>query len=115
MKKSVFKIKIKNIEIPMYLGIYDWEKTHLRTISVSLILHTSSSDKNTKICYDEICQYLIKYHYKKFGLIEDLLNTIATDLLTEFPSINKTKVEVKKGLTLRGLPNKISIEQTIQK
>ena len=111
----MFKIQIKNIQIPMYLGIYEWEKNHLRNVTVSLTLYCDENSQQQRLCYDEICQHLAQYHYQSFALIENLIDIIGEDLLSNFTAIDSMIVKIKKGLALRGSPTKISIEKKFSK
>lgn len=115
LNSDMFTIRIKNITIPMYLGIYEWEKIHLRNVIISLTLKYKKKHIQNTICYDAICQYLEKYHYKNFDLIENLIDTIGNDLLKNTPTIDKLQVKIKKGVILRGQPENLSISKKFQK
>lgn len=111
----MFTIQIKNLTIPIYLGIYEWEKTHLRDIKLTLTGQILEESDQQSVCYEKLCRDISQYHYQRFTLIEELIEDIANMLLQKNHAIKHLKIKIKKGVVLRGLPTEVSIRKTFRR
>lgn len=100
----MIEIKITDLIIPMFLGIYDYEKTLKRNVIFNLKLNCEIKikDKNNiknLINYDLIIQSLTSHFTNKYyGLIEDVISE-AINILKAYKQIQDGEITITKTNT----------------
>ena len=110
-------IKVKNLKLSTNIGVYDWEKTHPRTLVFNVTIETDltegirSDDLKDVIDYD-----IIVNHIKNFvennhcQLIEKMVGGIL-DLIMQDKRIKRCDLEIDK-LKVFDFVDSFSITQT---
>lgn len=96
-------IKIEDLKIYAYHGVYDFENRDGQNFYVSATLYGNfqkaalTDELSDTVNYAEVVDIIIKYTASNvFGLIEKLADGLATRILNEYKAIDKIVVEVKK-------------------
>jgi FolB domain-containing protein len=110
------KLVIKNLEVRMFLGVYEHEKINLTKVIFSLEIQTktilSSSKNKLKNLLDyDLLSRKIKSHFeeKSFNLIEDVVHETSI-LIKEESEFKCCKIKITK-LSTHNFIESISIEE----
>ncbi len=102
-------IKIKNLRLQTFLGVYEWEKTHNREIIINAEISTDhdkaleSDNLSDTIDYDEIIAKIRNLiSEKKFKLIEKMAAEVMKEIMRD-PRIKKCKLEIDKVGVVEGV------------
>ena len=105
------KIKIRNLEVYAYHGVYPEEKREGQNFIVSAELSVPtrkaglSDALDDSVNYGEVCHFIDEYmRSKSFNLLEAVTENLAKELLINFEKIEQVKLEVKKPEAPIGLP-----------
>lgn len=97
----MIKIEIKSLKIPMFLGIYDYEKTLERDVvfdlnlSCNLQLSSLNNISNT-LDYDFLIKYVTNhFQHKAFHLIEDVMYEVIS-LIKSLTIIQSGEIKITK-------------------
>ena len=111
MVEMLDEIRIRELEVYAYHGVYDEEKEKGQHffINVTLFLDTSLAAKEhdlTKtVNYGEVCHKLKGYMLEEsYDLLETVAERLSTSLLKEYPLIRQIDLEVRKPEAPIGLP-----------
>jgi len=112
------KIKINNLEVYAYHGVFPKEKEVGQNFIVSAKLYLStrkaglSDELDDSVNYGEVCHFIDKYMKSKtYNLLEAVAEDLARELLINFDKIDQIKLEVKKPEAPIGLPfDYVSVE-----
>ena len=97
------KIRIENLELYAYHGVFPEENKLGQTFIVSASLYVDTikaaqnDDLSQSVNYGEVCQFIKRWmdaHTVK--LIETVADTLAREILRAFPLIKRIELEVKK-------------------
>ena len=97
----MIEIEIKSLKIPMFLGIYEHEKTLQRDVIFDLNLKCNlelSNENNIShtLDYDFLITHITNhFKYKNFNLIEDVVYTTIS-LIKTFTIIQSGKIKITK-------------------
>ena len=102
------KVFIKDLEVEVVIGVYDWEREVRQLISINLEMNfnTKKAGRSDRIedalNYKKISKCIIELtKSSKSKLIESLAQKIAKTVLSEFP-VSSVVVTVEKPGALRG-------------
>ena len=103
------EIVIESMLLKVRIGVNQWEQKIDQTVILDLHLYHDFSMAGDNIAetidYDALCQHIQNYvDNKSFQLIETLANTIASEVLTNFP-LQQVKIIVSKPHALRQAKN----------
>lgn len=112
-------IKIKNLRINAFIGIYDWEKKNEREIliNVEMVINEESSattgDILDTVDYGTItCEIKRIVNSRHFSLIEELAKEIL-DLIIHNQKVSKCRVEIDKLNVVAGVESfSVILEKT---
>lgn len=97
------QIKIKNLKIFAYHGVYDQEKEQGQNFVVNAVLYvdTEGAGESDQIAdavdYGAVCLFMDEYlRENRFDLLEAVTRHTARELLFAFPGIQKLELEVEK-------------------
>ena len=105
------QIRIDNLSVFAYHGVFADEQKYGQTFFVNLILHTDlrqaglTDELTMSTHYGKVCHMVntwMKEHTCK--LIETVAENLAKEILLQFPHIKKVTVEVRKPEAPIGLP-----------
>ena len=106
-------IRIRDMELPVNLGVYDWEKTQQRTIILHLDITLDMAGGMRAATSDDLADTLdyavlettlaALVQAKHYQLLEHLCATIANHVL-EHPLANAVTVEISKAGALQNAP-----------
>lgn len=105
------EIRIENLEVYAYHGVYPEENEAGQEFYVNAILYTDTrpsglkDDLELSTNYGEVCHFItgwMKEHTCK--LIETVAENLATEILLQFPLIEKISLEIRKPHAPIGLP-----------
>lgn len=115
------EIKIEDLEIYAYHGVFEEEKKQGQAFLISAVLSLDlrkagkNDDLALSVHYGEVCQRISAcFTEKSFDLIEAAAEYTAQDILLHFPGIQRIVIEVKKPHAPIGLPFRnvsVSIER----
>lgn len=102
------KIFLNNLDIETIIGIYDWERETLQTLSFDLemdwdiALAAKSDDIVDTLDYGAVANTVVTFvEASRYQLIETLAEDLSTLLLKTFP-IPKLKLMLSKPVVLHG-------------
>ena len=105
------EIRIDNLEIYGYHGVYSTEKEKGQRFYVNAVLFLDTGkagkadDLTLSVNYGEVCHKLAEwFNQDKADLIETVAESLAERLLTEFPLLTEVELEVRKPQAPIGLP-----------
>lgn len=112
------KIKIKNLKVFAYHGVYEKEKEAGQNFYVNAVLYTDTvqagkaDDLEFSTNYGEVCCFIDRYMKEHtFDLIETVAERTAEAVLLEFPRIKEVKLEICKPEAPIELPfESVSVE-----
>ena len=100
-------IKIKNLRLRTFIGVYQWEQQHMQDLSVNVLMQfdgskaAQSDDVNDTIDYKTIKQRIMEeVENSRFKLLEKLAAKILEIVLTD-KRILFAQVEIDKPRALR--------------
>lgn len=105
------QIRIDNLSVFAYHGVFDFEQKNGQTFFINLILDTDlkkaglTDELSLSTNYGEVCHMVnnwMKEHTCK--LIETVAENLAKEILLQFPLIKKVTVEIRKPEAPIGLP-----------
>lgn len=104
-------IKIENLEVFAYHGVYEEENLKGQYFYINAVLYVETrtaglkDDLNLSVNYSEVCHFMNDYMKgHTFKLIEAAAEHLAEEILLAFPLINKIELEVRKPEAPVGLP-----------
>lgn len=102
------KIFLNDLHIDTIIGIYDWERETLQTLSFDLEMDwdirkaAKSDDITDTLDYGAVATTIVKFvEASSYQLIETLAEDLAALLLSSFP-IPKIKLTLSKPVALHG-------------
>lgn len=102
------KIFLNDLKIDTIIGIYDWERETLQTLTFDLEMDwdirnaAKSDDIRNTLDYGAIANSIVSFvEQSSYQLIETLAEDLATMLLQQFP-IPKLKLTLSKPVKLHG-------------
>ena len=105
------KIIIKDLEVFAHHGVLKEEQVLGQKFLISLVLYVDTREAGltdnltTSIHYGEVCEIVTKIVQKHtFFLIERVAETLAEELLLQFPLLEKVEIQVKKPWAPIGMP-----------
>ncbi|WP_027398854.1 2-amino-4-hydroxy-6-hydroxymethyldihydropteridine diphosphokinase [Anaerovorax odorimutans] len=105
------KIKITNLKVFAYHGVYEEEKNNGQDFYINTVLYTNtrkagqSDDLQLSTNYGEVCHFINDYMTKHtFNLIESVAENLAENILLSFPLISSIDLEICKPHAPIGLP-----------
>ena len=105
------EIRIDNLEVYAYHGVYPEEKEKGQRFYVNAVLFLDvrpaglSDDLALSVNYGEVCEKITKWmQEKKFDLLETVAERLARKLLRAFPLLREVELEVRKPEAPIGLP-----------
>ena len=105
------EIRIDNLEVYAYHGVYPEEKEKGQRFYVNAVLFLDvrpvglSDDLALSVNYGEVCEKITKWmQEKKFDLLETVAERLAKKLLRGFPLLREVELEVRKPEAPIGLP-----------
>ena len=97
------KIRIENLELYAYHGVFPEENKLGQTFFVSASLYVDTAkaaqndDLHQSVNYGEVCQFIKRWmDSHTVQLIETVADTLAREILLAFPLIQRIELEVKK-------------------
>ncbi len=97
------QIRIKNLKIFAYHGVYEQEKEQGQNFVVNAVLHTDTerageSDRIADaVDYGAVCLFIDEYlRENRFDLLEAVTRNAARELLFAFPAVKRVEFEVEK-------------------
>lgn len=98
----MYKLKLSNVVLDVYLGVYDFEQEQLQQVKLDLTItyHKApaaciSDDLKDTICYASINELLLKTALKKrYQLIEHLAQSLL-DALKEMLKVHKIDISLE--------------------
>lgn len=97
------QIRIRNLKIFAYHGVYEQEKEQGQNFLVNAVLHTDaeragkSDDIADAVDYGAVCLFIDNYmRENRFDLLEAVTRHAAEELLLAFPEIRKVELEIEK-------------------
>jgi dihydroneopterin aldolase len=112
------RIVIEALEVDTVIGVYEWERTILQSLSLDLVLATdirpaaASDDLHLTLDYAAICQRIQHFAREhQFALIETFAERLAETLRHEFP-LTWLELTVRKP---GAVPNARSVGLTIRR
>ena len=106
--KQFDQLKLKNLQLRTYIGIYDWELKRLQTLRLTIAFYLKPLTKpislQQSIDYDQLCQDLSNYSAQQFDLIENVAHTLAQDLLQRYAHCHGVRLNIGKRVYLVGQP-----------
>ena len=97
------RIKIKNLGVYAYHGVYEQEKEKGQQFCVSAVLYTdmekagASDDIADAVDYGAVCLFIDEFmRENRFDLLEAVAEHLAEAVLFEFPAVRKIELEVEK-------------------
>lgn len=113
-------IRIKNLKLESFVGVYDWEKKHKRTLvfNVAIEVDDEASAKSDKISdtvdYDKIIAKIKDYVANNYcHLIEKMAGDIL-DLIMQDQRIKECSLEVDK-LQVYDFLDSFSVQKTAKR
>jgi D-erythro-7,8-dihydroneopterin triphosphate epimerase len=110
-------IKIKNLRIDTFIGVYNWESLHQRTLLFNVEIETDFEDSltsdniNDTVDYDHITKQIQDYVMQnRHSLIEKMVDQIL-DLIMQDQRIKRCILEVDK-LKVYEFVDSFSVTQT---
>jgi dihydroneopterin aldolase/2-amino-4-hydroxy-6-hydroxymethyldihydropteridine diphosphokinase len=111
MDNKMDKIRIKNLEVFAYHGVFEEEKVKGQTFIVDLTLHLDTRKPGQTdlledaLDYGEVCYFVNDYmRDRAFDLLEALAENLAKDLLLKFSKAKEVELEIKKPSAPINLP-----------
>lgn len=105
------EIRIDNLEVYAYHGVYPEEKAKGQRFYVNAVLFLDvrpaglADDLTLSVNYGEVCEKITKWmQEKKFDLLETVAEHLAKKLLRGFPLLREVELEVRKPEAPIGLP-----------
>ena len=105
------EIRIDNLEVYAYHGVYPEEKAKGQRFYVNAVLFLDvrpaglADDLTLSVNYGEVCEKITKWmQEKKFDLLETVAERLAKKLLRGFPLLREVELEVRKPEAPVGLP-----------
>ena len=102
------KIFLNDLNIDTIIGIYDWERETLQTLTFDLEMDwdirkaAQSEDIKDTLDYGAIAKQIVSFvEQSRYYLIETLAEDVASMLLTQFP-IPRLKLTLSKPVKLHG-------------
>lgn len=116
------EIRIENLEVYAYHGVYPEEKEKGQEFYVNAILYTDTGNAGRKdelelsTDYGEVCHFISKWMKEHtYRLIEAVAENLAREILLNFDLINKITLEIRKPHAPIGLPfESVSVRITRQ-
>lgn len=97
------QIRIRNLKIFAYHGVYEQEKEKGQQFCVSTVLHTDmekaggSDDIADAVDYGAVCLFLDGFmRENRYDLLETVAERLAAAVLLEYPAVKKIELEVEK-------------------
>ena len=107
------QIKIDNLKVFAYHGVFDFEKENGQDFYINAIINTDlrkaglSDRLEESINYGEICEFISNsIKRKKYNLIESVAEQTTKELFLQFPKIQSIEIEIRKP----SAPIKLSFE-----
>lgn len=105
------EIRIDNLEVYAYHGVYPEENKNGQHFYVNAVLYTNTrpaglaDDLSLSTNYGEVCHFITdRMQEHAYQLIETVAEKLATEILLNFDLINKILLEVRKPQAPVGLP-----------
>lgn len=105
------EIRIENLEVYAYHGVYSEENAKGQKFYVNAALYTDtrkaglSDDLQLSTNYGEVCHFISEWMQKHtFQLIESVAENLAKELLLKFDLIDSVMLEIRKPHAPVGLP-----------
>ncbi len=105
------EIRIDNLEVYAYHGVYPEENERGQKFYVNVVMYADTrkaglaDDLNLSTNYGEVCHFIsrwMKQHTCK--LIETVAECLAKEILLQFPLVNRLSIEIRKPEAPVGLP-----------
>lgn len=97
------EIRIENLEVYAYHGVYPEENKKGQSFFVNAILYTDTraagleDDLALSTNYGEICQFIYQWMKEHtYQLLETVTETVARQILLHFPHVRELELEVRK-------------------
>lgn len=97
------QIRIKNLRIFAYHGVYEQEKEQGQNFIVNAVLHVEmekagrSDDIADAVDYGAVCLFIDEYmRENRFDLLEAVAEHVTKELLFTFPAIRQVEMEIEK-------------------
>ena len=97
------QIRIKNLRIFAYHGVYEQEKEQGQNFIVNAVLHVDmekagrSDDIADAVDYGAVCLFIDEYmRENRFDLLEAVAEHVTKELLFTFPAIRLVEMEIEK-------------------
>lgn len=107
-ENTMDKIFLNDLNIDTIIGIYDWERQVLQTLTFDLEMDwdireaAATEDINKTLDYDTIAKTLVAFvTASRYQLIETLAEDVCQLLLKQFP-IPKIKLTLSKPVAIHG-------------
>lgn len=105
------EIRIDNLEVYAYHGVFAEENEKGQPFFVNLVLHVNTreagkrDDLTLSTHYGEVCHLVTKWLQEHtYKLIETAAETVAREILQQFPLVQALEVEIRKPQAPIGLP-----------
>uniref|UniRef100_UPI004056782A 2-amino-4-hydroxy-6- hydroxymethyldihydropteridine diphosphokinase n=1 Tax=Acetatifactor sp. TaxID=1872090 RepID=UPI004056782A len=105
------EIRIENLEVYAYHGVYPEENEKGQEFYVNAVLYTDtrpaglSDDLELSTNYGEVCHFVHEWMKKNTcKLIETVAEKLSTEILLQFPLVGKLSLEIRKPHAPIGLP-----------
>jgi len=102
-RKPMDQIRIKNLRIFAYHGVYEQEKEQGQNFIVNAVLHVDmekagrSDDIADAVDYGAVCLFIDEYmRENRFDLLEAVAEHVTKELLFTFPAIRLVEMEIEK-------------------
>ena len=111
-------IKLKDIEIFGYHGLYEYEKENGQVFQISISIDylpiKNDDDIKNYIDYVQLYEFVKnKFIEKRFNLLEKLIDFLSKQIADSYKQINKIKISIKKpGLSIGKNKNCVLVEKT---
>lgn len=97
------QIRIKNLKIFAYHGVYEQEKEQGQNFIVNAVLHVDmeragrSDDIADAVDYGAVCLFIDNYmRENRFDLLEAVAEHVTKEILFEFPAVHRVEMEIEK-------------------
>lgn len=110
-KDTMDEIRIQNLEVYAYHGVYPEETKAGQAFYVSAVLYTDTrqagnqDDLSLSTNYGEVCHFITDWMQQHtYRLIESVAENVAREVLLHFPLVTKISLEISKPYAPIGLP-----------
>ncbi len=106
------KIKLVDIELPLFIGCYTWEEQHVQYVQLSMELELDALLEDGRPVVDYACiasQLQQKFGYKRFVWVEEVAQQVMEYIKRMYPTV-QVHISVYKNIVVQGRVQQAVIE-----